>query len=857
MDPVVPPSGRNHAPRPLSVLDEERLDVLGQRREQETPPLWESVKSVCRCSSSRLKSCFLSSVPVFSWLRRYSLRDWAAGDLVSGISVGIMHLPQGLANALLAAVPPAYGLYSSFYPILVYCAFGSSRHVSVGECFSACRYTARKRVTLEGENISACLSWTGTFSILAVMVGSVTEGVTLPGNGTTGHEAAGGDVVLSTLGGGAVSRWLSQPLVKGYTTAAALHVLIHQLPFLMGIRVDRHSGFLSIGRTLVDVLARVSKSSPGTLVVSALSAAALVGGKMLNSRFKSRLPTPVPWELFVVILHSRGTGVHYLTVMTYVCTPLCPPRLSAPSLPPLEQFRELLAPALALAVVGFGFTVSLGKVFALKHGYSVDSNQELLALGLSNCIGGVFQCFAVGGSITRSLLAGAVSSLVILVVLLRLGGVFEQLPKAVLAVVIVVNLHGIFGQAREVSSLWASDRLDLLVWVLTLVFTLLFNLDLGLVASIGFSLLTVIFRTQKETACGVQRPARSAGRARRGGNSGEIGARNGPFGQGQEISQVGWTRMAYALLAAVPPVYGLFSSFYPILVYFVFGTSQHISVGTYAVMSVMIGAVTERLAPDSDCVNGTSWAAEANVSCVEARVKVAAAVTCLCGLFQLALGLVRFGFVVTYLSEPLVRGYTTAAAINVIVSQLKYTFGIQPQRFSGPFSLIYTVIDLCYLLPKANIGTLVVSIVTIVLLIIAKEVNVLLVRKLPVPIPMELIAIIIATVISSQFNLEAQYGVEVVGDIPTGLQRPVLPDVSLFGKVIGDAIALAVVGYGIAISLGRIFALKYGYRVDSNQELVAFGLSNAIGGVFQCFAISCSMSRSLVQESTGGKTQVP
>uniref|UniRef100_A0A8C9S0S0 Solute carrier family 26 member 6 n=1 Tax=Scleropages formosus TaxID=113540 RepID=A0A8C9S0S0_SCLFO len=314
--------------------------------------------------------------------------------------------------------------------------------------------------------------------------------------------------------------------------------------------------------------------------------------------------------------------------------------------------------------------------------------------------------------------------------------------------------------------------------------------------------------------------------------------------------------MAYALLAAVPPVYGLFSSFYPILVYFVFGTSQHISVGTYAVMSVMIGAVTERLAPDSDCVNGTSWAAEANVSCVEARVKVAAAVTCLCGLFQLALGLVRFGFVVTYLSEPLVRGYTTAAAINVIVSQLKYTFGIQPQRFSGPFSLIYTVIDLCYLLPKANIGTLVVSIVTIVLLIIAKEVNVLLVRKLPVPIPMELIAIIIATVISSQFNLEAQYGVEVVGDIPTGLQRPVLPDVSLFGKVIGDAIALAVVGYGIGISLGRIFALKYGYRVDSNQELVAFGLSNAIGGVFQCFAISCSMSRSLVQESTGGKTQV-
>uniref|UniRef100_A0AAQ5Y9N2 STAS domain-containing protein n=1 Tax=Amphiprion ocellaris TaxID=80972 RepID=A0AAQ5Y9N2_AMPOC len=307
--------------------------------------------------------------------------------------------------------------------------------------------------------------------------------------------------------------------------------------------------------------------------------------------------------------------------------------------------------------------------------------------------------------------------------------------------------------------------------------------------------------------------------------------------------------MAYALLAAVPPVFGLYSSFYPVLIYFIFGTSKHISVGTYAVMSVMIGGVTERLAPESDF---TTWDNVTNSSIVDIaardaeRIRVAVAVTFLSGLFQILLGLVQFGFVVTYLSDPLVRGYTTGAAIHVIVSQLKYTFGINPPRYSGPLSLIYTVLEICYIIPETNIGTLVVSIVTIISLILAKELNAYLSKKLPVPIPVELPL----TVCPYKPPLT------VCLSLQTSLQPPVFPAASLFGRVIGDAFALAVVGYGIAISLGRIFALKYGYKVDSNQELIALGLSNSFGAIFQCFAISCSMSRSLVQESTGGRTQV-
>uniref|UniRef100_A0AAX7UA56 SLC26A/SulP transporter domain-containing protein n=1 Tax=Astatotilapia calliptera TaxID=8154 RepID=A0AAX7UA56_ASTCA len=317
--------------------------------------------------------------------------------------------------------------------------------------------------------------------------------------------------------------------------------------------------------------------------------------------------------------------------------------------------------------------------------------------------------------------------------------------------------------------------------------------------------------------------------------------------------------MAYALLASLPPVFGLYSSLYPALVYFFFGTSRHVSIGTFTVLSIMVGSVTERLAPDVDFqkANGTNITAEVDVTARDSyRVQVAAATTVLGGLIQVLLGVVKFGFVGTYLSEPLVRAYTTAAAAHAVVAQLKYIFGVSPTRFSGPLSLVYTLKDVCSSLPNTHLPTLLVSVVTIVLLIAAKELNSFLSSKLPVPIPVELITIVAGTLISSYAHLNTNYTISVVGEIPSGLSSPSVPDVNLFGEVIGDAFALAIVGYAITISLGKTFALKHGYKVDSNQELVALGLSNTVGGFFQCFSVCSSMSRSLIQDTTGVKTQM-
>ncbi|XP_074139309.1 solute carrier family 26 member 6 isoform X5 [Sminthopsis crassicaudata] len=262
--------------------------------------------------------------------------------------------------------------------------------------------------------------------------------------------------------------------------------------------------------------------------------------------------------------------------------------------------------------------------------------------------------------------------------------------------------------------------------------------------------------------------------------------------------------LAYALLAGLPPVFGLYTSFYPIFIYFLFGTSRHISVGTFAVVSVMVGSVTETLAPNSaflDPENSTI-----NVTARDdARVQVASALSLLVGVFQVGLGLLQFGFVVTYLSEPLVRGYTTAASFQVLVSQLKHVFGLDTQDYSGPLSMIY---------------------------------------------------LIGATAISYGVGLKDNFGVGIVGEIPARLEPPRVPDRQFFEKIVGNAFAIAVVGYAIAISLGKIFGMKHGYAVDNNQELIALGLSNFFGSFFQCFPISSSMSRSLVQEGSGGNTQV-
>uniref|UniRef100_A0A8C9AWI2 Solute carrier family 26 member 6 n=1 Tax=Prolemur simus TaxID=1328070 RepID=A0A8C9AWI2_PROSS len=370
--------------RPL--LNQEQLEELGHWSSAPRTHQW---RVWFQCSYARVRALLLQRLPVLVWLPRYPVRDWLLGDLLSGLSVAIMQLPQGLAYALLAGLPPVFGLYSSFYPVFIYFLFGTSRHISV----------------------------------------------------------------------------------------------------------------------VLEVCWKLPQSVVGTVVTALVAGVVLVMVKLLNDKLQPHLPVPIPGELLTLI---GATGISYGVDLQHrfgvdVVGDI-PPGLVPPVAPSPQLFAKLVGNAFAIAVVGFAIAISLGKIFALRHGYRVDSNQELVALGLSNLIGGIFQCFPVSCSMSRSLVqestggntqvAGAISSLFILLVIVKIGELFKELPKAVLAATIIVNLKGMLMQFTDICSLWKANRADLLIWLVTFVATILLNLDLGLAVAIVFSLLLLVVRTQ-------------------------------------------------------------------------------------------------------------------------------------------------------------------------------------------------------------------------------------------------------------------------------------------------------------------------------------------------------------------------
>uniref|UniRef100_A0A8C1Y0W5 Solute carrier family 26 member 4 n=1 Tax=Cyprinus carpio TaxID=7962 RepID=A0A8C1Y0W5_CYPCA len=314
--------------------------------------------------------------------------------------------------------------------------------------------------------------------------------------------------------------------------------------------------------------------------------------------------------------------------------------------------------------------------------------------------------------------------------------------------------------------------------------------------------------------------------------------------------------VAYALLASVAPVYGLYSAFFPILTYFVLGTSRHISVGPFPVTCLMVGSVVLTLAPDEHFlrpVNITGVDGEAREA---QRILVACTMTVLVGLFQVAMGLMQVGFLVRYLSDPLVGGFTTAAAFHVFISQIKTIVSVPIHSHNGFFSFAYTLIDVSRNINQTNIADLIAGLLTIFIVMAVKEINTKFQHKIPVPIPIEVIVTVIASAVSHVMDLNSQYGASIVHSLPRGFAPPQIPNIALIGKILGSSFSTAVVGYAVAVSVAKVYAAKHDYTVDGNQELIAFGVSNIFGGCFSSFVASTALSRTAVQESTGGKSQV-
>eukprot|EP00069_Balaena_mysticetus_P019750 bmy_12508T0 len=231
---------------------------------------------------------------------------------------------------------------------------------------------------------------------------------------------------------------------------------------------------------------------------------------------------------------------------------------------------------------------------------------------------------------------------------------------------------------------------------------------------------------------------------------------------------------------------------------------RHISVGPFPVLSMMVGAVVVRLTPIANtadpAVTNSSVANDSSLD--EHKVMVAATVTILSGIIQLLMGVLQLGFVVIYLSESLISGFTTAAAVHVLVSQLKFILQLTVPAHADPFSIFKVLISIFSQIEKTNIADLVTSLVILLVVFVVKEINQRYKAKLPVPIPIELIMTVIATGVSYGFDLKNRFNVAVVGEMK---------------NTIGDCFGIAIVGFAVAFSVASVYSLKYDYPIDGNQ----------------------------------------
>ncbi|XP_055510936.1 solute carrier family 26 member 9-like [Leucoraja erinacea] len=316
--------------------------------------------------------------------------------------------------------------------------------------------------------------------------------------------------------------------------------------------------------------------------------------------------------------------------------------------------------------------------------------------------------------------------------------------------------------------------------------------------------------------------------------------------------------MAFALLASLPPVNGLYSSFFPLIVYFFLGSIHHMVPGTFAVLSIIVGQVVQTLAPMEKFqhFNETLNETVTDIPAMNAyRMHISGTLACLTAVIQICLGFVQFGFISIYLSESFIRGFMTAAGLQIFISVLKYIFGLTIHAYSGPLAIIYTFIDICKNLPKTNVASLIYALISSVLLFAVKEINVRFKHKLPFPIPMEIVIVVVTTAISGGLHMPRKYGIDVVGVIPLGMPSPQAPDVGLWSEMIGPAISLAIVGYIINLAIGRTIATRHGYDVNASQEMLALGCGNFFGSFFNIHVICCALSVTLAVEGGGGSSQ--
>ncbi|KHJ97700.1 inorganic anion transporter, SulP family [Oesophagostomum dentatum] len=292
--------------------------------------------------------------------------------------------------------------------------------------------------------------------------------------------------------------------------------------------------------------------------------------------------------------------------------------------------------------------------------------------------------------------------------------------------------------------------------------------------------------------------------------------------------------MAYSVLASLSPVYGLYASFFPPLLYFLFGTSRHISIGVFSITCLMVGQTRQSILPDyANGTHATEYKGMTGLSPPDVVI-VLAFVT---GMVQIIMWALHLSFLSAYLSDSVVSGLTFAAALHALIAQVPGILGVKLDHpdTDNFLHIITKIKDIFVAVPRTNLVTLLLSVCTIVFLLIFKKLVEPTFRRWRIPLPSELIAVRFAVL---------------------RLPAPKLPRFELVPDLINHGASIAIVAYVVTLSMGKLFARKHKYQINNDQEMLALGIVGVVSSFFSVFPTSTSLSRSLVNEASGARTQV-
>ncbi|WP_445664276.1 SulP family inorganic anion transporter [Fodinibius sp. AD559] len=408
---------------------------------------------------------------IIEWLPKYDSQKFG-GDLTAGLTTGVMFIPQGMAYAVIAGVPPIYGLYAGVIPLLIYPLLGTSKNLSIGPVAIDMLIVAAGVSLLAEPNTDRYI----TLTILLTMM------------------AGGLQLLMGSMRLGSVLNIFSRPVIAGFTLAAPLIIAFSQVNNLFGIELSQTQYIFVIIEELISSFDQIHWQT----FLWGLIAIAIMA---LIRYVKPVFPISVV-ILSVSILLSWMVGAGQIGIQLVGDIPTGLPALSLPEIN-FNNMRELLPTALTLALVQFMSVASLGQTFAKRHNYIIDANHELVALGASNFFGSLFKSIPVSGSFSRSAaseqanvqtpLANIITSVVIIATLLFLTPIFYFLPMPILAAIIIVSALNLI-DIGEFKFLYRTKRSEGLIAIFTALCTLLIGIQEGILLGVVASMIHMLYK---------------------------------------------------------------------------------------------------------------------------------------------------------------------------------------------------------------------------------------------------------------------------------------------------------------------------------------------------------------------------